>query len=178
MAKSKLLNGLPHDLVQSFFGTIRYFHKGYLSDWIVNGAIELNVNYVEIDIVNKEILPKELEVDALMVNLKDLDTIIDSVTEHAGFDRSYIKEAKFKVNIKSDRYIECDTVLVDSSGKEYKAKKYYEKSFEIFKVFNINIFDKLGDWTREKYFSFKMLLMRKFGIGRLKFTKRLENRMQ
>ena len=61
MARRKLLNGLPNDLVDSFFSTLRYWEKGYMSDWFVNSSIDLNVKKVHIDILNKQITPKELE---------------------------------------------------------------------------------------------------------------------
>jgi len=60
MAKTKTLNGLSYSLAHSYFSTINYYSKGYMSDWIVNSAFDIGIDNVQIDILNKEIFPKEL----------------------------------------------------------------------------------------------------------------------
>ncbi len=60
MAKTKTLNGLSHSLAHSYFSTISYYSKGYMSDWIFNSAFDIWIDSVQIDILNKEIFPKEL----------------------------------------------------------------------------------------------------------------------
>ena len=89
MPKRKNLNGLPHNLVKSYFGTLRYSGKdnlaGYMADWIFNAAERLGVDTVILDITNQTIDPKELELLPLSYHLKDLQAIIRKELATNGF---------------------------------------------------------------------------------------------
>ena len=151
MAKPRLINGLPHDLVQSFFSTLNYWEKGYMSDWIVNAAQGLKIQKIRIDIVNKAIDPKEIEIKPILYNIKELDKIIDKVLLNAGLTRRFIQQAYFDIDIFDDRYLKCQTIIIAEDGKIYQAKDYIEKSFEIFKAVKLNGFDRFCNWTKKKY---------------------------
>jgi len=177
MAKPRLLNGLPHNLLHSFFSTLRYWEKGYMSDWIVNAALEIKTNRITIDILNKHIEPKEIEIKPIMYHLSDLDGIIRKVTNHAGFNENYIKQAIFEIEILENRYIKCIAIVIGENGKIFKSKEYFEKSFEEFKAVNLNITDKSLNWLKKRYFRIKFLIFGRYTFRKLKYTKRLENMM-
>ena len=177
MAKPRLLNGLPHNLLHSFFSTLRHWEKGYMSDWIVNAALEIKTNRITIDILNKHIEPKEIEIKPIMYHLSDLDGIIRKVTNHAGFNENYIKQAIFEIEILENRYIKCIAIVIGENGKIFKSKEYFEKSFEEFKAVNLNITDKSLNWLKKRYFRIKFLIFGRYTFRKLKYTKRLENMM-
>jgi hypothetical protein len=177
MAKPRLLNGLPHNLVHSFFSTLRYWEKGYMSDWIVNAALEIKTNRITIDILNKHIEPKEIEIKPIMYHLNDLDEIIRKVTNHAGFSESYVIQAMFEIEILENRYIKCISIVIGENGKTFKSKEYFEKSFEEFKAVKLNFLDKFLNWTEKRYFRIKFLILGRYTFRKLKYTKRLENMM-
>ena len=70
-----------------------------MSDWIVNSAFEVGVDNVQIDILNKEISPKELMIRPLLINLKYLKHIIDKTIRSNNLPFDYIKEAKFEIKV-------------------------------------------------------------------------------
>ena len=57
MAKAKNLNGLPGNLAFSYLSTLGYYDGGYMADWINYVAREKNIANIEIDILNKDIIP-------------------------------------------------------------------------------------------------------------------------
>jgi hypothetical protein len=178
MAKPRLINGLPHDLVQSFFSTLRYWEKGYMSDWVVNAAQGLKIHKIRIDIINKTIDPKDIEIKPIIFNINELDKIIDKALINAGLTRNFIKQAYFDIDIFDDRYLKCQTIIIAENGKKYQAKDYIEKSFEIFKAVKLNGFDRFCNLTEKKYFRIRFILFGRLINRKLKYTKRLENMMQ
>lgn len=178
MAKPKALNGLPHDLVQSFFSTLRYWEKGYMSDWIVNAAIGLKINKINIDIINKTINPSEFAIRPLLFNINELERIIDKAVLHAGLTRDFIKHAEFEIDILDNRCLKCKTTVIAENGKTYQTKDYIEQSYESFKAVNLTGFDRLGNWFTKKYLQIRYKLFGRFLNRKLRFTKRLENMMK
>jgi len=136
MLKTKTLNGLSYSLAQSYFSTINYYSKGYMSDWIVNSANDIGVNNVQIDILEKEILPKELMIPPLMVNLDYLTHIISKTLKSNNLPSDFIKEAKFDIRITKDRQIICSSFTMGENGKIYKSKDLIGQSYEIFVAIN------------------------------------------
>jgi hypothetical protein len=177
MSKTKLLNGLPHDLVHSFFSTLRYWEKGYMSDWIVNACKDLKTDKIEIDILNKKIEPYEIEIEPIMCNLKELDKIIVKALNHAGFENNFLTKACFEIVILENRFIKCHTLVIGENGKTLQSHDYYEKSYEEFKALNLNLLDKFLNWKNKWYFRLKYKLLGRYAFRKLKFTKRLENMM-
>ncbi|MFM2291921.1 MAG: hypothetical protein RIS29_1734 [Bacteroidota bacterium] len=178
MAKRKLLNGLPNDLLESFFSPIRYWEKGYMSDWIVNSCVELKVTNVHIDLLNKRITPKELEIQAILCNVSGLDTIIYKVAKHAGFEPDFIEQAVFDIEIYSNRGLKCRATLIGKNGEIFSSKDYFEKSHEEFKVFNRSLFEIGIESLIKKYYRFRFRLLGRRAFGTLRYTKRLENEVK
>lgn len=113
-----------------------------MSDWIVNAANEVGAKRILIDILHKTISPKEIEITPIIHNLKDLDGIISKVLNHAGFEKDFIKEAHFEIEILQDRWIKCNTIIIAENNRKYCSKEYLEKSLEEFKAVKLNILDK------------------------------------
>src|SRR5690349_14165858 len=97
MAKRKTLNGLPHNLTKSLFGTERYYKYGYMADWIFYAAKRLDISEVTIDILNNTIIPNSLSLYPLIVNIKDLKVIIEKELTSNGFAKEFIVEAKIEI---------------------------------------------------------------------------------
>jgi len=178
MAKPSLINGLPHDLVQLFFSTLRYWEKGYMSDWIVNAAIGLKINKIKIDLINKTINPSEIEIRPILYSINELEKIIDKAVLHAGLTRDFIKQADFEIDIFDNRWLKCKTTVIAANGKIYQTKDYVEQSYENFKAINLNGFDRFGNWINKKYLRIRYKLLGRFLNGKHRYTKRLENMMK
>ena len=177
MARRKQLNGLPNDLVYSFFSTLRYWEKGYMSDWIVNASLDLKVENIQIDILNKQITPKELEIKPILYHITELESIIKKVTEHAGFEHDFIKQAVFDIEIHKNRQLQCKTTLIGENGEVFNSKNYIEESYEEFKVFNRSFIEKAIENFLKKYYRLRYSILGRRAFRKLRFTKRLENRM-
>ena len=139
MARLKLLNGLPNDLISSFFSTLKYWGKGYMVDWLVNAGIELNIKTIKIDILNKQIIPKELEIKPLLYHINELEGIILKVSQHAGFGENFIRQATFEIKLTTNRRLMCKAILIGENGVVFSSKEYYDESYENFKVFNLSL---------------------------------------
>ncbi len=129
MEKSKkILNGLAYNLAQSYFSTLNYSVKGYTCDWIVNGANEVGVSNVRIDLLKEKIDPPEMKFHALIFPIRYSIPIIHKELEGNGITKDYIKEAIFDIEINDNREIICNSFTVGEDGRVFKAKKYHEKS--------------------------------------------------
>jgi hypothetical protein len=175
MTKTKFLNGLSYSLAHSYFSTINYYSKGYMSDWIVNAATNLGIDRVQIDILNKEIHPNELMIRPLLVNLDYLKYIIVKTLESNQLSNTFIKEAKFDIKITSDRQIICSSYTMGENGRIYKSKDYLEQSFEKFTAINPSTRDNLKDRVGSFFGRLRFYLWRKFNIGKPGYTKRIDN---
>lgn len=98
-----------------------------MADWINYLARLNNVGIIEIDILNKTILPSHLENRALLVDLNKLQGILEHELNNIGFEMSFIQKAvmKFEVPINDSkaRAVYCSPILVDVNGKIYKPKR-------------------------------------------------------
>ena len=86
-------------------------------DWLVNGANELGVNSVEIDVLNKTISPKELMDTPLMAYMNYTNSIIERTLTSLNQPKDFIIEAKLLISIYHDRWISCDNYTKDTNGK-------------------------------------------------------------
>jgi hypothetical protein len=138
MPKNKKLNGLPHNLTNSFFGTERYYSCGFMADWIYNAARILNITECTIDILNQNISPNELNLHPLLINLKDLPTIINKELIGNGLPADFITEAKIRIeftNFESNlKTFNCFPSLTDKEGNIYDKVQILEKAYE--NIFN------------------------------------------
>lgn len=136
MTRTRTLNGLSYNLAQSYFSTLNYYSKGYMSDWIVNSANDLGIENVQIDILKNEIFPKELMISPLLINLGNLKHIIQKTLFSNNLPIEYIKEAKFDIKITNNSWIICSNFTIGENGRIYKSKDYTEKSYEKFPAIN------------------------------------------
>jgi len=132
--KTKILNGLSYNLAQSFFSTLCYYDKGYMSDWIVNAANDYGIKKVEIDIINNHVLPEKLNIRPLIVHLENLRQIIYKTLASNKIDKEFIIEAKFIISINEKRELICENYVRGENKKIYKSKDYLENSFNNFKI--------------------------------------------
>lgn len=134
MPKRKNLNGLPHNLTKSFFGTERYYKCGYMADWLLNAARKLQLTEATIDILNQTIQPSELNLYPLTINLKDLPLIIDKELKANGFPSDFITEAKIRVEFLNpnthSKTICCFPTLTDKEGHKYEPGRIIEDAYE------------------------------------------------
>ncbi len=177
MAKTKILNGLSYSLAHLYFSTINYYSKGYMSDWIVNSAFDIGIDNVQIDILNKEIFPKELMIRPLLINLDDLKHIIDKTVKSNDLPADFIKEAKFDIKVTKDRQIICSNFTIGENGRIYKSKDYIEQSYERFPAINPSTRQIIQEKANSVISRFRFFLWRRFKIGQLRYSKRIENRM-
>ena len=148
-----------------------------MSDWIVNACTELHVNKVKIDVLNKCIEPKEVEIKPLIYNISELNGIISKSLKHAGYDDKYITQAYFEIDLIEDRCIKCVAILIAENGKTFCSKDYFEKSHEVFKAINLSVWEKLKNRNVNLYYKIKFEIYDRF-YRKLKYTKRSENRMK
>ena len=134
MPKRRNINGLPHNLTKSYFGTLRYYGKGYMADWLLNAARNLQVKIVTLDIVNSTITPKKMEELPLLYHLKDLKTIIQKELTQNGFDKDFIVDAKIIVEIPTTninvKTLYCYPKLIDKEGRSYAPGRIIESAYE------------------------------------------------
>jgi hypothetical protein len=134
MAKTKTLNGLPYNLIQQYFCTEFYLNGGYVADWIWSAANEKNKSNIEIDILNKKVKPKELEIKQITTFLDYLKITINNELKGNGFPVDFIIKAKFEIYIppksKSQKIFGCIAILEDKEGKVYRSKPHAQIVYE------------------------------------------------
>lgn len=140
MNKKKRLDGLPHDLVKSYFATDKYCVCGYMADWLLNAAKQLNIDEITIDIINNTYIPKELNFHPLTYELPFLKRIIERSLTSNGLNKDFIIEAKIKVVFrKESRELICIPWLVDINNNKYEIEQLTEFSYsEDFNPFDVN----------------------------------------
>ena len=175
MANTKTLNSLIHSLSHSYFSTLNYWDGGYMSDWIVNAAFELGINEITVDILKKRISPREMEIKPLLYYLDSLPPIITKTLKSNNLPSDFITEAKFEITISESRVMICDGYAKGTNERIYKSKPYSEQSFEIFKIFNRTFKDNISKRISGMKGRIKFLLWRKFKIGQIGYTQRIEN---
>jgi hypothetical protein len=136
MTKTKTLNSLIHNLSQSYFSTLNYWDGGYMCDWIVNAAFELGIDKIKIDLLKKQISPKEMEIKPLLYYLDSLTPIIQKTLESNDLPDDFVTEAVFDISVSEKRELVCDGYTKGKNDKIYKSRQYTEKSYEEFVVFD------------------------------------------
>lgn len=134
MPKSKNLNGIPHNITKSFFGTERYYNGGYMGDWLLNAAKQLQLKEASLDVMQTSFEPKQLNIRPLLLNAQDLKGIIKKELETNGFAQDFIKAAFIKfqfpdTEIANTRFY-CFPYLVDKNGKRYDGGRIMEEGLE------------------------------------------------
>jgi hypothetical protein len=139
MPQKKRLNGLPYDLIKSYFATDKYCVCGYMADWMLNTARRLNVDEITIDIINQTHIPSELNFHPFTYELPFLKAIIERTLTHNGFDKDFIIEAKITVEfLKESKELTCHAWLVDRESNKYSVGPLTELSYcEEFNPFDL-----------------------------------------
>jgi len=150
MQKRKNLNGIPHNITKSFFGTERYYTCGYMGDWLLNAAKGLHLTNASLDVLQVSFSPTELNIHPLTVNAKDLKAIIDKELLANGFDVNFIKEAIIDFQFPDPEIYKttfyCFPYLIDIEGKRYEAGRIIEEGLER----KFDPFDELTIFPRKK----------------------------
>jgi hypothetical protein len=127
MPRRRDLNGLPHDMTQSFFSTLRYDGKGYVADNLFNAAKVLGIRTVKLDILNVSVEPVEVGNIFLLKELKSLKGMMEIVVQHKGWSYDFIEVAVMKIAIPDPalyaKTFYCYTTLIDRDGKTYDSGK-------------------------------------------------------
>lgn len=150
MPRTMRLNRLPHDLMKSYFATGKYCICGYMADWLLNAARQLNINEITIDIINKTHIPGELNFHPFTYELSFLNAIIERALIQNGFNKDYIIEAKIKVVFKKkSKELVCLSWLIDRDMHKYESEPLTEFSYEEeFDPFNLK--NKLNRSIKQK----------------------------
>ena len=77
MPKRRNLNGIPHNITKSFFGTEYYYKGGYMADWLANAAKKLSLQKVSLNVLTGMFSPEPLNIRPLSINAARLKLIID-----------------------------------------------------------------------------------------------------
>jgi hypothetical protein len=121
------LKGLPGNLALSYLSTT-YNGNGLMSDWINYIAQNNEFTEIEVDILNKKVLPKEAESKPLLHSVEKLRGMIKSNLTKNGLDVSFITKAIMRFEIPLDDSgvtpeIYCFPFVEDETGEIYKGKK-------------------------------------------------------
>jgi len=145
MPKRKNLNGIPHNITKSFFGTERYYNVGYMGDWLLNAAKQLHLAEASLDVMQASFSPEQLNIRPLTLNAQELREIINKELTANGFDHDFIKQAvidfQFPDPETHDTSFYCSPYLIDTNGKRYEGGRIMEEGlepeFDPFEVSNI-----------------------------------------
>jgi len=151
MSKRNRLDGLPYNLVQSYFATDKYHSWGYMSDWLFNAGKEYNIDEIIIDIINKTHIPSDFNFSPFTYELFFLNLMLKENLSKNGFDQDFIVEAKIKIIlVKASRGLICSPWLVDLNGHKYNIEPLTVHSYNEFNPININKMIKAGATVRQK----------------------------
>jgi hypothetical protein len=150
MPKRRNLNGIPHNITQSFFGTERYYSCGYMGDWLLNAARQLNLTKASLNVLQASFSPAELNIHPLTLNAKTLKEIIDKELLANGFDTDFIAEAHIDFQFPDPRLyrttIYCFPYLIDKDGRRYEAGRVMAEGLEP----NFDPFDELNIYPSKR----------------------------
>ncbi|MDR3712854.1 MAG: hypothetical protein P4L51_08565 [Puia sp.] len=164
MPRRRNLNGIPHNITQSFFGTERYYSRGYMGDWLLNAARKLSLRKASLNVLDATFQPEELNIRPLVFHAKTLKDIIDKELSANGFPTDFIAEAhidfQFPDQALYGRTIYCLPYLIDKDGRRYQSARIiaggFEPNFDPFDKLNIyptlKIAERLKIWSERKFF--------------------------
>lgn len=134
MPKQRKLNGIPHNITQSFFGTERYYKCGYMGDWLLNAAGRLGLSQASLNVLTATFSPEELNLYPLTFHAKTLKEIIDKELLANGFDTGFIIEAHINFEFPDPKIcrttIYCFPYLIDKEGRRYEAGRIIGEGLE------------------------------------------------
>lgn len=134
MPKRKTLNGMAHNITKSFFGTERYYGRGYMGDWLLKAARRIDLKTASLDVIKAKFDPEELNLYPLVFNAKQLKEIINKELIANGFDTDFIVEAKIDFKFLDPSIyrstIYCYPYLIDKSGRRYEHDRIIAEGLE------------------------------------------------
>lgn len=134
MPKKRSLNGLPHNITKSFFGTNRYYGNAYMADWLLNAARKLQLSNASLNILTGNFAPLELNIMPLAYHAKLLKEIIDKELKANEFEPDFIVKAQIDFQFLSPNIfkkgIYCFPFLIDKEGRRYESGRIIAESFE------------------------------------------------
>ncbi|RZK29620.1 MAG: hypothetical protein EOO61_20415 [Hymenobacter sp.] len=134
MAKWRKLNGIPHNITQSFFGTERYYSCGYMGDWLLHAARNLELTKASLDVLTVTFEPAELNIYPLVFNAKSLKEIIDKELVANGFENDFITEVRIDFQFLNPNIywvgIYCFPYLIDKTGRRYEPGRIIAEGLE------------------------------------------------
>jgi len=144
MPKRKDLNGIPHNITQSFFGTERYYGCGYMGDWLLNAARQLKLQKATLDVLSATFQPSELNLRPLIYHASTLKEVIDKGLLANGFETDFITEARIDFQFPDPKLyrttIYCYPYMIDKEGRRYEAGRIIaeglEPNFDVFQEAN------------------------------------------
>lgn len=150
MPKRRNLNGIPHNITQSFFGTERYYKCGYMGDWLLNAARKLSLSKASLNVLTATFSPGELNLYPLTFHAKTLKEIIDKELLANGFDTDFVTEAHIDFEFPDPKIyrttIYCFPYFIDKGGRRYGGERIIgeglEPEFDPFAELNNNPPDK------------------------------------
>lgn len=136
----KKLNGLPNNIIASFFGTARttkdtfvsrYYDGGYMVDWLSNAAQKYKILTATFDIKNATATPFEFNIYPLIYNIQDLNAVISNELVANSISPDFIQEARLEVSFSPDsRILQAKSVVIDKDGTLYQSNLYSEQALE------------------------------------------------
>jgi len=66
MGKKNNLNGVPGNLANTYFSTLKYYKRAYMSDWVNSVALKTKIYDFKVDILNDTVEPKACQIPALI----------------------------------------------------------------------------------------------------------------
>jgi hypothetical protein len=134
MGKRRNLNGIPHNLTKSFFGTERFYGHGYVGDWLLNAARKLDLKEASLDVLKGKFNPEPLNLRPLTLNAKSLRDILEKELAANGFASDFITLALIKFQFPDPRLYRktfyCFPILIDKEGRRYETKRIIESAWE------------------------------------------------
>lgn len=132
MPKRKNLNGIPHNITKSFFGTERYYNGGYMGDWLLNTAKRLHLAEASLDVMQASFSPEQLNIRPLTLNAQELKEIILKELAANGFHKNFIKQAVIDFQFPDPKLhntrFYCFPYLIDIDGKRYESGRIIEEA--------------------------------------------------
>jgi hypothetical protein len=134
MPSRKKLNGIPHNLTKSFFGTERYYGHGYMGDWLLNAARQLQLKEASLNVLESTFQPESLNIHPLTFHAKSLRMILERELVANGFELDFIKHAVINFQFPNStlyaRTFYCFPFLIDKDGRRYETQRMVESAWE------------------------------------------------
>ena len=120
-----------------------------MADWVFNASSEKGVRELTIDFWNNKIIPSELKIKPILIQLPRLKETVWKTLKSQNFESDFIRNGILKIKLGETgyRYLHCKTILIDKNGIEYIGQEYtetvYEDEFRVFKPNLIQAIKKL-----------------------------------